>query len=108
MTKNMGLKSIHKFDALFKIATPAVKERYICANIIRRKGTQVSHMPSFPLASLFSFSKNFLPCAEYPFAHASRVYFVLRHSTQHGSKQFILLYLPLQMVQNNSFSIAFN
>ncbi len=52
------------------------KGRVYCASIIRRKGTGVSHMPSFPLASLFSFSKNFLPCVEYPFAHASRVYFV--------------------------------
>jgi hypothetical protein len=26
MTKNMGLKSLHKFHALFNIATPAVKE----------------------------------------------------------------------------------
>jgi hypothetical protein len=93
--QNMGLKSIHKFDALFKDSYSSSKGRVYCADIIRRNGTQVSHMRSFPLASLFSLSKNFLPCAEYRFACAIRVYFVCRG-------------IPLHMVQNNSFSFTFH
>jgi hypothetical protein len=66
--------------------------RVYCANIIRRNGTQVSHVPSFSTSFFIFIFQKFLAMCRIPMQALST----------------LCRDIPLNMVQNNSFSFTFH